>query len=238
VFMMGLLVGQSINTMSIFSLSMDLCIQMNFFHHRYQMDDIIATLSMMMATKKRVPIRLVPLPVISGPTSGATISEEFYEWARQARRWTIGAGEVFHYFFNKLVFTRSFSMWDGLCYGAVYTHYYGFTLCSMMLFSVSSMLAPLYNGCTAADDEEVPSLLQHSNNAIRDVGGIGVLCFAISLVILILFQIIDRWAVHRILVCMGIKEQEHEWRNNFVMDCIMSWPTLLMYNVIEFYGPD
>lgn len=44
---------------------------------------------------------MVPVPVISGSTSGETIEIELIEWPRQARRWTIGAAEVFHYFIIK-----------------------------------------------------------------------------------------------------------------------------------------
>lgn len=64
-------------------------------------EDIIYTLTCMQALQKRVEILMIPMPVISGPTSGTTQCEEFSEWFRQSERWTIGACEVFHYFVVK-----------------------------------------------------------------------------------------------------------------------------------------
>lgn len=100
-YMLGFLIPFNINTMSIFSFSLDLCIKGEFFHAHYQMDDIIYTLTCMQALQKRVEILMIPMPVISGPTSGTSQWEEFSEWFRQSERWTIGACEVFHYFVVK-----------------------------------------------------------------------------------------------------------------------------------------
>ena len=56
---------------------------------------------------RRLAIVLVPVPTLSGPTSGRfffllflfltsgrVLEQELGEWAAQARRWTIGAAEV------------------------------------------------------------------------------------------------------------------------------------------------
>lgn len=76
------------------------------------MDDIIFTLSAMKATGKRIRIRILDFPTLSGPTSCETMWKEWQEWVRQATRWTIGAAEVFHYFFIKLS-KRNF-VWPGI----------------------------------------------------------------------------------------------------------------------------
>ncbi|CAF1475959.1 unnamed protein product [Didymodactylos carnosus] len=65
------------------------------------MDDIICLIRWMGVTQQRLRISMIPMPVLSGPISGETIETEIIEWARQARRWTIGAAEVFHYFIIK-----------------------------------------------------------------------------------------------------------------------------------------
>ncbi|CAF0998049.1 unnamed protein product [Rotaria sordida] len=75
----------------------------DFIHPRYQMDDIICLIRWMGETQQRLRISMIPVPVISGPTSDETVEYEIIEWARQARRWTIGAAEVFHYFIIKSI---------------------------------------------------------------------------------------------------------------------------------------
>jgi cellulose synthase/poly-beta-1,6-N-acetylglucosamine synthase-like glycosyltransferase len=67
------------------------------------MDDIIYTLSAMRATGCRIRIRTIDIPTLSGPTSGTDMVNEFKEFWVQSERWTIGAAEVFHYFFVKLI---------------------------------------------------------------------------------------------------------------------------------------
>lgn len=74
------------------------------------------------------------------------------EWARQARRWTIGAAEVFHYFCIKW---RSFSNFSGVHYAIIFTHYYGFVICGMSLYGLVDLIASsIYYGtgvCVPAD---------------------------------------------------------------------------------------
>ncbi len=50
------------------------------------MDDIIALIRWMGVCGRRLRIVPVPVPVLSGPTSGRVFEEEVEEWARQARR--------------------------------------------------------------------------------------------------------------------------------------------------------
>lgn len=65
---------------------------------------------------------MVPVPTLSGPTSGRVIEEELEEWARQARRWTIGAAEVFHYFMVK---STNIPFLTALSWGITFIIYYG-----------------------------------------------------------------------------------------------------------------
>ena len=72
--------------------------------------------------KRRLRIVMVPVPTLSGPTSGRVIEEELEEWARQARRWTIGAAEVFHYFMVK---SNNIPFFTALSWGITFIIYYG-----------------------------------------------------------------------------------------------------------------
>jgi hypothetical protein len=131
-FIIGLLVPFSINTTSVYSTSLLMMRNGCFFHPGYQSDDIIYTLSAMRAIKKRVRIHYIEVPTISGPTSGSNLWDEFVEWRIQAKRWTIGAAEVFHYYFIKFIRCR-FSFVAGLTYGLSFTYYYCFILCIVQI---------------------------------------------------------------------------------------------------------
>ena len=56
------IIGGDINTMSIYSMSLRLLVEGQFFHPGYQMDDIIYTLSAMRATGGRIRIRTIDTP--------------------------------------------------------------------------------------------------------------------------------------------------------------------------------
>ena len=96
VWMLGFNIPLKVHSMSVFSSSLLLCIRNNYFNPRYPMDDLHYYVSCMATTKGRLKLRPLYLPVISGPTSGHNRAEEVYEWGRQARRWSIGAFEIFH----------------------------------------------------------------------------------------------------------------------------------------------
>mmetsp|Transcript_1855 Transcript_1855/g.4235 ORF Transcript_1855/g.4235 Transcript_1855/m.4235 type:complete len:654 (+) Transcript_1855:98-2059(+) len=137
-FMVGFLIGGDINTMSIYSMSLRLLVEGQFFHPGYQMDDIIYTLSAMRATGDRIRIRTIDIPTLSGPTSGTSMIHEFKEWWVQAERWTIGAAEVFHYFFVKLLKGNYFL--PGLAYFWWFVYYYGFILCVMGIMNMCGIV--------------------------------------------------------------------------------------------------
>ena len=140
-FMIGFLIGCDINTMSIYSQSLRLLIDSRYFHPGYQMDDIIYTLSAMKATGMRIRIKSIDIPTLSGPTSGNTVWTEFEEWVVQATRWTIGAAEVFHYFFVKLL--RGNYWLPGFAYFWWFVYYYGFVLCVAGLVNISNLIIQL-----------------------------------------------------------------------------------------------
>ena len=83
---------------------------------------------------KRLKIIMVPIPTLSGPTSGRVVEEELWEWALQARRWTIGAGEVFHYFMVK---SKNIPFLTSLSWGTSFIFYYGILLCCSHLYGVT-----------------------------------------------------------------------------------------------------
>ena len=73
--MMGALIPFNINSMSIFSFSLRLCMDGNFVHPAYQMDDIICLIRWMGVTQRRIDIPMIPVPVISGPTSAEVVGK-------------------------------------------------------------------------------------------------------------------------------------------------------------------
>jgi hypothetical protein len=145
-FMCGFMIPCNVNTMSIYSISLQLARQAGYWHPSYQMEDIIMNLILMNGIGKRVPIVLLPIPTLSGPTSGATYWQEFTEWRLQVRRWTIGAAEVFHYYVTKLL-RGNFEIKGGLNYGFVFTWYYGIMLCVTGVFGLCSMWSLPAYGC-------------------------------------------------------------------------------------------
>lgn len=109
----------------------------------------------MVGCQRRVPIRLLPIPTISGPTSGKNIWDEFVQWFLQVRRWSIGAAEVFHYYCVKL-FGGKFDLISGLTYGLVFTGYYVFVLCLTGLFHLTSTWGTIINGCREVTGYDPP----------------------------------------------------------------------------------
>ena len=87
---MGLLIPYNVNPMSCFSFSLTLAVRGGYWHPQIFMDDVGYLLTMMIGTQKRIRIRMIPVPVRSGPTSGATWWSDVKEWYIQVRRWGIG----------------------------------------------------------------------------------------------------------------------------------------------------
>ncbi|WP_298770456.1 glycosyltransferase family 2 protein [uncultured Shewanella sp.] len=105
IWMIGFNIPFQVHSMSVYSSSLTLCIDNDFFDPNYQMEDMHYFVSTMNTRKGKVRLRPVYLPVICGPTSGDNWQEELSEWHRQTKRWSIGAFEVFHY-----ICTKAFNM--------------------------------------------------------------------------------------------------------------------------------
>lgn len=156
-FFMGILIPWNINPMSHYSLSVKLLEEGAFTHPAYQMEDIIALIRYTIMTKREIRIRPLNLISINGPTSGANYADEIREWALQVRRWTIGAGEVFHYFIVKTY--RMPSLRLSISWATRFFTYYGLVLCASAVFSVASpvivqlinMAAPVHDRLFISD---------------------------------------------------------------------------------------
>ncbi|OQV13213.1 hypothetical protein BV898_12537 [Hypsibius exemplaris] len=219
VFMMGILIKQNITSMSIFSMSLRL-MENGFVHPAYQMEDIINIVRRMVAIHKLVKICLIPYPVISGPTSGETYKQEIIEWARQARRWTIGAAEVFHYLCIKF---RHFSSWSGIFYALIFTHYYGFVVCGMSLFNFANLIGTsIYHGVEICIPEEY---LGREYFIYLPLIGLGF-----SYLFFLWAIIMDAFGCR----LSGVKEDVSFLRN--VAHWLLSPAVLLAYSFIEYYA--
>eukprot|EP00760_Papus_ankaliazontas_P017723 PhM_4_TR17374/c1_g1_i4/m.73160 len=77
--MLGGLISFNVNPMSIFSYPVELGYAAGFINPRYGVDDIIAKVRWMCATDSKVPVKLLPVIVISGPTVGTSFNEEVHD---------------------------------------------------------------------------------------------------------------------------------------------------------------
>lgn len=101
---MGMLIPYNINPMSTFSFSLTLAIRGGYWHPQMFVDDIGFIITSMFATRERIRVRGLPIPVISGPTSGETWLKDIKEWYIQVRRWGLGKYRLmFHFFVMRLI---------------------------------------------------------------------------------------------------------------------------------------
>ncbi|ETN80268.1 hypothetical protein NECAME_02400 [Necator americanus] len=220
-FMIGYLIPWNINTMSIFSLSLTLLEAGEYTHPGYQMDDIIALIRWSLSVRRKCIIRAIPVATLSGPTSGKNYIDEWYEWARQIRRWTIGAAEVFHYFvikFFRLPAMVSFS------FAAKFVFYYGFLLC---IASVYTIVAPLVTpAMLSAVNHGVWGLVIPSQNVFTWI----MLGFLGLQYIWFFFVFLVNYLCEPVFPA-GTKDKTGFIRNVFHL--IMTWPTITMYCIVE-----
>ncbi|PAV66685.1 hypothetical protein WR25_23869 isoform B [Diploscapter pachys] len=222
-FMIGYLIPWNINTMSIFSLTLKLLEDGEYTHPSYQMDDIIALIRWSLAVRRRCVIRAIPVATLSGPTSGKNYCDEWYEWARQIRRWTIGAAEVFHYFaikFFRLPAMVSFS------FACKFVFYYGFLLC---IASVYTIVAP----------SVTPAMLE----AIKGKEGVKGLVYpngTVFMIVMLSFLGLQYfWFFCVFLVsylCQPVFPNKTKDKTGIIRNIfhfIMTWPTITMYCVVE-----
>ena len=147
--MSGLLIPLNINPMSVYSISLSPARRSGYWRPHYQMEDMNVVLNPHGWDRQERSYLSSASPTICGPTSGGSLLEEMSEWWAQARRWTIGASEIFHLFVVKLsrkhVRTRV-----GLRYGVIFTSYYCVLLASLGPFFVASIVADFI--CACPDD--------------------------------------------------------------------------------------
>lgn len=97
IWIIGILIPLGLNGMSVFSLSLDLYHRGGYTSAIYQMEDILSTIRWSIITGNKVKLVHLPAPILSGPTSGKNLFEQFTQWRDQITRWTIGAAEVYAY---------------------------------------------------------------------------------------------------------------------------------------------
>ncbi|CAK8989715.1 Hypothetical protein SCF082_LOCUS1932 [Durusdinium trenchii] len=191
-------------------------------------------------------IRMIPMPVISGPTSGSTYCEEIQEFVRQSERWTIGACEVFHYFVVK---RRRYNCSAALSYGTDlgiwFVTYYGFILCSLTLSGLAAFL-------NYAIVDAKQGLFQQSpldEKSRRLVVAVGLASLAWTYLIFLIFFYLDR-AACKLIYHLKMKPQgytqlsaqkeslflsmssEDASLGQNLKDWVLMWPSLVMYSCV------
>ena len=224
--MLGGLISFNLNPMSIFSYPLELGRISGFINPRYGVDDIISKVRWMCETNESIPVVLLPVPSISGPTIGTSWMLEVDEWARQIRRWVVGSSESFHYF---CIHWKGLPFFSGLVWLVMFYLYYAVLLCSAGLFTILSSI-PLFWVTDAASSPminiDIPYVLSYSFSlSLVPLASLFIqyLVFAIAFVI-------DRRAVSM----MGITEEIGIVRN--VIHWLLAPPTLLVYSLIAFYS--
>ena len=171
---------------------MELGKKAGFINPRYGVDDIIAKVRWMCATNEMVPVTLLPVPVISGPTIGVTMWEEGTEWGRQIRRWIVGSSESFHYF---IIHWRGKPMLSGILWFFMFFMYYGVLLCSAGLFSALASI-PLpwvtYPTITLGNDIEI------------SLSMVGIMALGLQYAAFAVAFFIDRWAIRTMTIKEGL----------------------------------
>jgi len=93
----GILIPLGLNGMSVFSLSLDLYHRGGYTSPIYQMEDMLSTIRWSIRSGSKVKLAHLQAPILSGPTSGKNLFEQFSQWRDQITRWTIGSAEVYAY---------------------------------------------------------------------------------------------------------------------------------------------
>ncbi|CAG7561833.1 unnamed protein product [Fusarium equiseti] len=226
-FFMGVLIPWNINPMSHYSLSVKLLEEGAFTHPAYQMEDIIALIRYTIMTKREIRIRPLNLISINGPTSGSNYADEIREWALQIRRWTIGAGEVFHYFIVKTY--RMPSLYLSISWATRFFIYYGLVLCASAIFSVlSPIIVQLINMAAAKHDR-----LFISDSLFTTV------CFIFlgsQYAFFLVATVLVRWS----LPVPGNDKHDYNRGLHGVSRGLLHWilmlPTIIAYSFVELYS--
>eukprot|EP00929_Paragymnodinium_shiwhaense_P035578 TRINITY_DN19179_c0_g1_i3.p1 TRINITY_DN19179_c0_g1~~TRINITY_DN19179_c0_g1_i3.p1 ORF type:complete len:670 (-),score=78.25 TRINITY_DN19179_c0_g1_i3:576-2336(-) len=208
--MLGGLISFNLNPMSVFSYPLELGLEAGFINPRYSVDDIIFLVRVMCSSRQGVPVKLLRVPVISGPTIGTTWWEEVDEWARQIRRWIIGSSESFHYFVTHY---RCRPFFAGMRWFMMFFMYYAVLLCCGGLFTAAAAI-PLPGTIWPRPE------LQYA----------GLAALALQYLVFAVAFVIDRCAVKH----MTVKENVSCFRN--LIHWLVAPLVLLVYSVIAFYA--
>ncbi|KAK4204517.1 hypothetical protein QBC40DRAFT_164337 [Triangularia verruculosa] len=223
-FFMGVLIPWNINPMSHYSLSVKLLEEGAFTHPAYQMEDIIALIRYTIITRREIRIRPLNLISINGPTSGANYADEIREWALQIRRWTIGAGEVFHYFIVKTY--RMPGLYLSISWATRFFIYYGLVLCASAIFSVISPFVVQFVNMAAADHDQL-FISDSLSTTIRFIFLGTQYAFLLSATVLV------RWS----LPVPGDNHNKGFWGvTRGLLHWILMLPTILAYSFVELYS--
>ncbi|KAM0490775.1 hypothetical protein ACHAP8_011243 [Fusarium lateritium] len=226
-FFMGVLIPWNINPMSHYSLSVKLLEEGAFTHPAYQMEDIIALIRYTIMTKREIRIRPLNLISINGPTSGSNYVDEIREWALQIRRWTIGAGEVFHYFIVKTY--RMPGIFLSISWASRFFIYYGLVLCASAIFSIfSPIFVQLINMAAP----------EHERLLINDTlfQTVCLIFLGSQYVFLLVATVLVRWN----LPVPGDSSSNYNKGLKGVTRGLLHWilmlPTILAYSFVELYS--
>lgn len=215
--MLGGLISFNLNPMSIFSYPLELGLKGGFINPRYGVDDIIAKVRWMCATNESVPVVLLPVPAISGPTIGTTFYEEGQEWARQIRRWIVGSSESFHYF---IIHWRGQPMAAGMWWFFMFFIYYAVLLCSAGIFTLLAGIPLPW--------VEYPEInLGFMDLSLRNIG---LAALVLQYVVFAIAFVIDRFAIR----LMTIKENISIFRN--IAHWLSAPFVLMLYSMIAYYA--
>jgi len=214
--MLGGLISFNLNPMSIFSYPLELGLKAGFINPRYGVDDIIAKVRWMCSTDEAVPVLLLPLPCISGPTIGVTLLDEYSEWSRQIRRWIVGSSESFHYF---LIHWRGRPLFSGVVWFVAFFSYYAILLCCAGLFGV---LAGIPLPWVTYPDVYVGFGVSVSLKYASLAG------LVLQYLVFSCAFVIDKMAIKM----MTVKEDISVFRN--ALHLLLAPPTLLVYSFISF----
>jgi cellulose synthase/poly-beta-1,6-N-acetylglucosamine synthase-like glycosyltransferase len=214
--MLGGLISFNLNPMSIFSYPMELGVISGFINPRYGVDDIIAKVRWMAHTNSQVPVRMLPVVAISGPTVGESFGEEAHEWGRQIRRWIVGASESFHYF---IIHWKGRPFFSAISWFFMFFMYYGVLLCASGIFGVLASIPFPWIHYPTVNIEGFGEL---------SIVYAGPLAIAVQLFAFGLAFLIDALGARR----LGIVEDINPARNLF--HWISSPVVLLVYSLIAF----
>ena len=215
--MLGGLIPFGLNPMSIFSYPLELGLATGFTNPRYSVEDIIFQVRALCQTRAAVPIKLLPVPVISGPTIGVSYLDDLYEWQLQLRRWAIGSAEAAHYF---AIHWRGAPLFAGLRWLTCFLGYYAVLLCCAAPLTITAALPLPWSHFPSIEVGPFRFSLQY--------GGLAAL--ALQYVAFTAAFVMDRRAVK----LLTVDDKIHPIRN--LLHLLLSPVVMLAYGVVACYA--